>query len=159
MGFIEYMTASSPEAGFGTLAWIFFLLQLFGVVAGAYFYYAHTERNMVRYTFFRQVGLALLILGGVGLLAAILRLIGVPVISQRLWFWILLLVDLAAVGYITFYVRKILPGLEKANVGKRPVRAQQQRAAVANADQPPPTPRPVATTGRREARRERKKKK
>ncbi|WP_238613475.1 hypothetical protein [Candidatus Oscillochloris fontis] len=152
------MTASSPTAGFGTLAWIFFLLQLSGVVAGAYFYYAHTERNLARYTFFRQVGIALLILGGVGLLAAILRLIGIPVISQRLWFWILLLVDLAAAGYMTFYMRKILPALEKAQVGKRPVRASQQRA-VAAADQPPPAPRPVATTSRREARRERKKKK
>nr|WP_238530505.1 hypothetical protein [Oscillochloris trichoides] len=153
------MTASSPAAGFGTLAWIFFLLQLSGVVAGAYFYYAHTERNLARYTFFRQVGLALLILSGVGLLAAILRLVGVPVISQRLWFWILLLVELAAAGYMTFYMRKVLPTLEKAQAGKRPVRAPQQRAAVAAADQPPPAPRPVATTGRRDARRERKKKK
>ncbi|NTV65804.1 MAG: hypothetical protein HGA65_20035 [Oscillochloris sp.] len=155
MGFIEYMTASSPAAGFGTLAWIFFLLQLIGVASGAYFLYAHSERNLARQAFARQLGIALLILGGVGLLAAALRLLGVPVISQRVWFWVLLLVDLVAAGYITFYIRKVLPGLEKAQAGKRNVRVAQQRAA----DLPPPQPRPVATTGRREARRERKKKK
>jgi hypothetical protein len=158
MGFIEYMTASSPAAGFGTLAWIFFLLQLVGVAAGAYLVYAHTERNPARHAFMRQLGIALLILGGVGLLAAVLRLIGVPVISQRLWFWILLLVDLGVAGYVTYYMRSVLPDLEKAQAGRRSVRPAAARS-VATEQQAPATPRPVATTGRREARRERKKKK
>jgi 4-amino-4-deoxy-L-arabinose transferase-like glycosyltransferase len=157
MGFIEYMTASSPAAGFGTLAWIFFLLQLIGVAAGAYFIYAHSERNPARQAFARQLGIALLILGGVGLLVAVLRLLGVPVISQRVWFWVLLLVDLTAAGYITFYIRKVLPDLEKAQASKRSSRPTQQRTSAE--PQAPPTPRPVATTSRREARRERKKKK
>jgi hypothetical protein len=157
MGFIEYMTASSPAAGFGTLAWIFFLLQLIGVGAGAYLVYAHTERNLARHTFMRQLGIALLVLGGVGLLAAALRLVGVPVISQRLWLWILLLVDLAAAGYIYYYMRSVLPELEKAQAGKRPVRPAQVRGTPSEAA--PATPRPVAITGRRDARRERKKKK
>jgi hypothetical protein len=157
MGFIEYMTASSPEAGFGTLAWIFFLLQLIGVAAGAYLVYAHTERNLARQAFARQLGIALLVLGGVGLLAAVLRLVGVPLISQRIWFWVLLLVDLLAAGYITYYIRSVLPALEKAQAGKRITRPGQARGLPA--EQAPAAPRPVATTGRRDARRERKKKK
>lgn len=155
MGFIEYMTGSSAQLG--TLGWLFFLLQLVGLTAGAYFVYAHTERNLARHTFMRQMGIALMMLGGVGLLAAVLRMFGVPMISQHIWFWVLFVVDLAAAGYITLYMRKVLPDLEKAQVGKRPVRSAQQRAVTT--DQGPPTPRPVATTGRREARRERKKKK
>lgn len=158
MGFIEYMTASSPTAGFGTLAWLFFLLQLVGVAAGAYLAYAHTERNLARQAFMRQLGMALLILGGVGLLAAVLRLIGVPIISQRLWFWVLLLVDLAAAGYVTYYMRSVLPTLEKAQSGKRSPRPSQARS-VTTEQVTPPAPRPIATTGRRDARRERKKKK
>ncbi len=158
MGFIEYMTTSSSgSAGFGTLAWIFFLLQLMGVGAGAYFVYAHTERNPARHAFMRQLGIALLVLGGTGLLAAALRLVGVPVISQHLWLWILLLVDLATAGYITYYMRSVLPALEKAQAGKRVVRPAQARSIASEAA--PATPRPVATTGRRDARRERKKKK
>ncbi|NNJ10128.1 hypothetical protein EKD04_007295 [Chloroflexales bacterium ZM16-3] len=157
MGFIEYMTASSPAAGFGTLAWIFFLLQLIGVAAGAYLVYAHTERNQARQTFMRQLGIALLVLGGVGLLAAALRLFGVPLISQRVWFWVLLVVDLAVVGYATYYMRNVLPELEKAQAGKRGPRQGQARSIAA--DQAPAPPRPVATTSRRDARRERKKKK
>ncbi len=157
MGFIDYMTASSPAAGFGTLAWIFFLLQLMGVGAGAYLVYAHTERNLARHTFMRQLGIALLVLGGVSLLAAVLRLAGVPLISQRLWLWILLLVELASGGYIYYYARTVLPDLEKAQAGKRPLRTVQVRSVTT--ESAPATPRPVATTGRREARRERKKKK
>ncbi|MEI8307963.1 MAG: hypothetical protein WCF99_12960 [Chloroflexales bacterium] len=151
------MTASSPAAGFGTLAWIFFLLQLMGVGAGAYFVYAHTERNPARRTFMHQLGIALLVLGGVGLFAAVLRLVGVPLINQRLWLWILLLVDLATGGYTYYYMRSVLPELEKAQAGKRPSRPAQVRSVTTEAA--PATPRPVATTGRREARRERKKKK
>lgn len=150
MGLMEYLTESSP-AVLGTLAWIFFLLQLVGVAAGAYLVYAHTERNLARQAFMRQLGIALLVLGGAGLLAAVLRLFAVPVISQRIWFWVLLLVDLLAAGYVAYYMRSVLPGLEKAQPVRRQVRAV--------ADQAPPAPRPVATTGRRDARRERKKKK
>jgi hypothetical protein len=156
MGFIEYMTASSPAAGFGTLAWIFFLLQLIGLGAGAYLVYAHTERNPARHTFMRQLGIALLVLSGVGLLAAVLRLAGVPLISQRLWLWILLLVDLAAAGYVTYYMRSVLPELEKAQAGKRVARPAQVRGPTSEAA--PAIPRPVATTGRRDARRDRKRK-
>jgi hypothetical protein len=156
MGFIEYMTASSPAAGFGTLAWIFFLLQLIGVGAGAYLVYAHTERNAARHAFMRQLGIALLVLGGVSLLAAVLRLAGVPVISQRLWLWILLLVELGSAGYIYYYMRSVLPELEKAQAGKRGTRPAQIRATATEAA--PAAPRPVATTSRREARRDRKRK-
>ncbi|MEI7770711.1 MAG: hypothetical protein WCI67_12005, partial [Chloroflexales bacterium] len=134
MGFIlEYLTTSSPAAGFGTLAWIFFLLQLIGVGAGAYLVYAHTERNPARHAFMRQLGTSLLVLGGAGLLAAVLRLAGVPVISQRLWLWILLVVDIVAAGYITYYTRSVLPGLEKAQAGKRLARPAQARSATVEA--------------------------
>jgi hypothetical protein len=155
MGFIEYMTTSSPA--FGTLAWLFFLLQLIGVGAGAYLVYAHTERNLARQAFMRQLGIALLVLGGVGLLASGLRLLGVPLISQRIWLWVLLLVDLVVAGYVTYYTRSVLPELEKAQAGKRSPRPGQARSVAA--EQAPATPRPVPITSRRDARRERKKKK
>lgn len=151
MGFTQYMTESSPGV-LGTLAWIFFLLQLIGVAAGAYLVYAHTERNLARQTFMRQLGIGLLVLGGVGLLAAVLRLIGVPVISQRLWFWVLLLVELLAAGYVTYYMRSVLPGLERAQAGRR-----SSRPSVAG-EQATAVPRPAATTSRRDARRDRKRK-
>lgn len=150
MGFMEYMTESSP-AVLGTLAWIFFLLQLVGVAAGAYLVYAHTERNPARRTFMRQLGIALLVLGGAGLLAAVLRLIGVPVISQRLWLWVILLVELLVAGYVAYYMRSVLPNLEKAQAGRRQVRAAPTEQAVS-------APRPAPTTSRRDARRDRKRK-
>jgi hypothetical protein len=153
MAFITYLTTPSPQ--FGTLAWLFFILQILGVAAGAYLVYAHTERNPARLAFLRQLGIALLVVGGVALLMAALRLLNVPVVNQRLWFWITLLIELALAGYLTYYVRNVLPGLEQAQAGRRPARAQPRGMVSESA---PAAPRPVPITSRRDARRDRKRK-
>jgi hypothetical protein len=157
MGFLSYFTTAAPQ--FGPLAWIFFIGQILGVGAGAYLYFMHTERNPARQTFMRQLGIALMILGSVGVLLGALRLLNVPTMNQRLWFWIQGLVELGVAGYVFYYMRNVLPGLErdaKARGLKSPPRPPRGIPAVSPE---PATPRPVATTGRRDARRERKRKK
>lgn len=156
MDLISYLTTAAPT--FGPLAWIFFIAQILGIGAGAYLYFMHTERNAARQTFMRQLGIALMILGGVGVVLGVLRLLNVPVMNQHLWFWIQLVIELGVAGYVFYYMRSVLPGLEKAAAGRggragvpRPPRAISGEAA-------PTTPRPVATTSRRDARRDRKRK-
>lgn len=153
MGFVTYLTTASPQ--FGPLAWLFFIAQILGVAAGAYLVFVHTERNLARQTFMRQFGMALMIIGGVGVLLGVLRLLNVPVLNQRLWFWVELLVELGVAGYVVYYMRSVLPNLERAQAGRRPTRSASGRNL---SDPAPATPRPVATTSRREARRDRKRK-
>lgn len=158
MGFFSYFTTPAPQ--FGPLAWIFFIGQILGVGAGAYFYFVHTERNLARHNFMRQLGVALMILGGVGVAMGALRLLNVPTMNLRLWFWIQALVELGVAGYVFYYMRNVLPGLEREarSRGGKPGAPRPPRP-ITSGDAAPATPRPVATTGRREARRERKRKK
>lgn len=153
-----YLTTAAPQ--FGPLAWIFFIGQILGVGAGAYLYFMHTERNPARQTFMRQLGIALMILAGVGVALGALRLLNVPVLNQRLWFWIQALVELGVAGYVFYYMRSVLPGLEREarSRGGKPGAPRPPRP-IPNGDPAPATPRPVATTGRRDARRDRKRKK
>lgn len=152
---LSYLTTAAPQ--FGPLAWVFFIAQILGVAGGAYLYFMHTERNPARQTFMRQLGVALMILAGVGVLLGALRLLNVPVLNQRLWFWVQGIIELGVAGYVIYYMRSVLPTLERnARSGKPSPRAAR---AFPNGDPAPATPRPVSTTSRREARRERKRKK
>jgi hypothetical protein len=151
----SYLTTAAPQ--FGPLAWVFFIGQILGVGGGAYLYFMHTERNPARQTFMRQLGMALMILGGVGVALGALRMLNVPVLNQHLWFWIQAVIELGVAGYVIYYMRSVLPGLEaKARGGKATPRPPR---AIPGTEAAPATPRPVATTGRRDARRERKRRK
>lgn len=157
MGLISYLTTAAAQ--FGPLAWIFFIGQILGIGAGAYLVFMHTERNQARQTFMRQLGIALMTLGGVGVLLGALRLLNVPLLNRRLWLWVQALLELGIAGYIIYYMRQVLPNLE------RDARTRGTKGSTARTTRPStsgePTPvneRAVATTGRRSARRERKRK-
>ncbi len=150
MGFFDYFITVSPE--FGSYAWTFFIVQIVLVASGAYFIWLHTERNVVRATFFRQLGIALMIVGGFGVALGVARMLNVSPFNQRFWFYIQLAIELAIGGYVFYYMRNVLPELMRTSRA-RPAAPRQTPTAAA-----PATPRPVATTGRREARRDRKRK-
>jgi hypothetical protein len=154
-GIVAYLTTAEPTLG--SLGWLFFIFQLLGVAAGAYLTFAYTSRNSARYTFMRQLGIALLILCGVGIVLGVLRMLDVPFVNQRLWFWVQAIIQLGVVGYVIYYMRTILPGLEKAAAGRRPQRPITNNRQIAT-EPATDTPRPVATTTRREARRDKKRK-
>ncbi len=151
MEFFTYLTTPAPF--FGPLAWTFFIGQLLAVGAGAYLYLMHQERNPARHTFMRQLAVALLILGGVGVLLGTLRLLNLPTLNQRLWLWVQLVVELGVGAYVVYYYLRVLPDLERASAG----RARSSPRSVTAGAVPVP-PRPVPNTGRREARRDRKRK-
>lgn len=156
---MEFLTSlTTPAPTFGSLAWTFFILQILGVAAGAYLRFMHTERNIARHTFMQQLGIALMIIFGAGVLSGALRMFNVPIANQPIWFYVQALVELGMAAYIFYYMRNVLPGLEKAQAGRpRPSQRPQARSLgtepVALSE-----PRPVATTGRREARRDKKRK-
>jgi hypothetical protein len=155
MGFLTYLTTAAPV--FGPLAWAFFIGQLLAVGAGAYLFLMHRERNPARHTFMRQLAVALLILGGVGVLLGALRLLNLPVLNQRLWFWIQLVVELAVGAYVVYRYLRVLPALERASAGRLRAAPRTGSRSLGGEAVPAP-PRPVPTTSRRDARRDRKRK-
>lgn len=162
MDFFTYLTTSSPQLG--TLGWAFFIAQILAVAAGAYLLFLHTERNTARAAFARQLGTSLMIAGGVGVLLGALRMLNVPVLNQHLWFYIQALVELGVAGYVLYYLRNVLPALEKQVAGRRPTRSAPNPRGLRNVnansiETTPAAPRPIATTSRRDARRDRKRRK
>lgn len=156
---LTYLTTASPL--FGPLAWIFFAIQVLGLAAGVYLRFFRSERDALQRALVEQLGLALLVVGGIGTLLGLLRLGDVGIFSQRYWFYFLLLVELGLAGYIAYYLRVVYPAQR--------ARARTTRTRPAASRSPAPRPlqngvgasepeRPVATTGRRSARRERKRK-
>lgn len=156
---MDFLTAlTTPAPTLGSLAWTFFILQILGVAAGAYLRFMHTERNIARQAFMQQLGIALMIIFGVGVLIGALRMLNVPVLNQPLWFYVQAVVELGMAGYIFYYMRSVLPGLEKAQAGRARPGQRPQARSLGTEPAAPPEPRPVATTGRREARRDKKRK-
>jgi hypothetical protein len=155
-----------PSPYFGRLAWTFFTVQILIAAAGAYIAFGYNDRVQFRQTFFRNLGRALLVVGGVGVLIGALRLLNVPILNQRIWFYIQLVLELGLAGYIYYYLRTIFPQeLAKAKQsqpqaarrGAAPRSLTSQGAGGSGATAPA-EPRPVATTSRGEARRARKRK-
>ena len=161
---------------FGPRSWLAVFVWLIALALGFYFYSMWQERNPVRMSFVRRVGLGLLILSGVGLVLMLLRGIDVPVLGWPLWGYLAMLATLGFAGWAGWFYAQKLPALatttgrQPARVGA-PVSRQAGRSSsgggartyTAPAGGTTGTavrsePRPVATTTRRESRRDRKRK-
>jgi hypothetical protein len=155
---MNYFTDPSPF--FGRYAWTFFALQILIALAGAYMAFSYRDRVQFRETLFRNLGRALLVVGGIGILIAALRLFNVPVLHQRLWFYVQLVVELGLAGYVYYYFRNVYPQqLAQAKQAPRrgsPGRQLASQGAGTPTPVAPPEPRPEPITRRGEARRERK---
>ncbi len=128
MGFFEYFVTVSPE--FGSYAWTFFIIQILLVAGGAYFIWLHTERNMARATFFRQLGIALMIVGGFGVALGVARMLNTPTFNQRFWFYIQFVVELILGGYVVYYMRSVLPELVRNSRNRTPTPRQMPSNAA-----------------------------
>jgi small-conductance mechanosensitive channel len=166
---LSYLTTASPV--FGPLAWLFFALQIAGIVAGIYFAFVRRDpANALRRQLFRWVGYSLLVVCGLGLLFGGLRLANVGIFAQRFWFYLVLLIELGLAAYITYYARfKYRKKLSRTHTsrGKAPAaptrrtttQPTQSRASVSNGHAlDDEAAQPAARGGRRESRQRRKRK-
>ncbi len=99
----NYFFETSSE--FQLFAWFFFILQLAGVFAGLYLLFADRGTNALQRKRFRQLSYALLGLGGIGLIFAVLRLNDIAPFTMRLWFWLMLALEAGFAGYVFYYAR------------------------------------------------------
>ena len=166
---------------FGPLGWLGLLGWLASLGVGAYLYSVWRERNPVRARFFRQLGLGMSILGAVGVVLLALKALQLPYVGWPIWSYLAALATLGYLAWAGWFYSSRLPQLlaaagrsatrtgqgAKTYPAARSGRGAKTYAAPAArgsngarpAEAPPATPpRPVATTGRREARRDRKRK-
>jgi hypothetical protein len=157
---VTYLT--TPTSGFGGLAWAFLIAEGLGLLAGVYLAFLRSDTHPIRGGALRNLGFALLALGGLGVLFGALRLGAVAPFTMPIWFYLIALVDLALAAYVLYYwqVRyaahmSAYQERARSSAGRRAARPQPTLETTGNGAIYS-APRPVATTGRREARRDRK---
>jgi hypothetical protein len=159
MDFVSYLT--TPAGAFGGLEWGFLVVE--GVVAlvGVYLAFLRNDAHPIRSATLRRLGMGLLLLGGLGVAFAALRLAAVDPFRMPLWFVIVGLVELVLAGYALFYWQVRYPAALAAY-------EQSTRGAIRRSTRPQPMlqtsgnsvafndPQSLATTSRRDSRRDRK---
>jgi hypothetical protein len=167
---VTYLTTVTTD--FGALEWVFFIAQFALVVAGAYLAFLRVEPHAIRRAVSHNLGYALLGVGALGIILGALRLLSVAVFTMPIWFAIAAVLESILAIYALYYILAVLPARvatydeaqrgrgARKNVG-RPVGALREAPLQANGAHRTPSfsdPRSVATTTRREARRDRKRK-
>jgi hypothetical protein len=167
---VTYLTTFTTD--FGALEWVFFIAQIALAVAGVYLTYLRAEPHPIRRTVSRNFGYALLGFGALGIILGALRLAPLALFTMPIWFAIATVLEAILAIYAVYYILAVLPARVAAydetkrgrstrrNVG-RPVDALREAPLQANGAHgtlPFSDPRPVATTTRRESRRDRKRK-
>ncbi len=161
---IEYFTEARPP--FGNISWTMFVVWAAALLFGLYLLRSYRDSNPIRLRFARQTGVVLSALSGLGILLLIFKFFQVPVLEWRLWSYLVAFASLCYWGYALYQYNSRLPAQIAA---VRPMRVPRGGAGrggakvystsgAATAPRPPREPRPVATTTRREARRDKKRK-
>jgi hypothetical protein len=167
---VTYLTTVTTD--FGALEWVFFIAQVALAVAGVYLTFLRAEPHAIRRAVSRNFGYALLGLGALGVILGMLRLAPVALFTMPIWFAIATVLEAILAIYAVYFILAVLPArvaaYNEANRG-RGAHRNVGRPAGAFRDTPLPAngahgtsqfsdPRPVATTTRRESRRDRKRK-
>ncbi len=159
---IEYFTQANPP--FGNVSVVMALLWLATLAFGAYLLRSYRSANRARLAFARQVAVVTIALSALGLVLLALKYANVAVLEWRLWGYLVALASLGYWGYALWYYNSKLPA-QAAAQGARPARLAGGRGARAyqtngapSESRAPREPRPIATTTRRAARREKKRK-
>lgn len=159
MDFISYLT--TPAGEFGGLEWGFLVVEGVIALAGVYLAFLRNDAHPVRHAALRRLGWALLLLGGLGVIFAVLRLAAIDPFRMPIWFVLVGLAELVLVGYALYY-RQVRYPAELAAY------EQRTRGAIRRSARPQPMlqtngngvalsgPPALATTSRRDARRDRK---
>jgi hypothetical protein len=163
---------TQPDPVFGRISWTMGLVWFATLVLSVYLVTGWRESNAARRRFWRRVAIGTLVIGGLGMLALVLNFYQIPPFNIRAWIYLFSVATLAYWGWAAYFYFKELPS--QAAAAARPTtrapihvtRADAQRGAqqgrstiIANGkapERPARQPRPEATTSRREARRDRK---
>jgi hypothetical protein len=161
---LTYLTTYATT--FGAPEITFFVAHIALVLAGAYYAFMARSSSPLRAESLRMLGYGLLVLGVAGTLFAVLRLAVDSVWSMPIWFTIVTVLDLALIAYALYYALSVYPArqaeLAQASRSRGSQRAGSRSPATLQSNgtngTPYSSPRPIPTTTRRVARRDRKRK-
>ena len=160
MDLVTYLT--TPAGEFGGLEWGFLIVEGVLALVGLYLAFLRNDAHPIRGLALRRLGLALLLLGGLGVILAALRLAALDPFSMPIWFVAVGLLELALAVYALFYWQTSYPAALTAY--EQSTRGAPRRSS----SRPQPTlrtngnsvafsePPALATTSRRDSRRDRK---
>jgi hypothetical protein len=161
---LAYLT--TPAAA-GTLVWVFFVAQIVVAISGVYLAFMYGEPHPIRRRAVRQLAYALLAVGLVGAVVGALSISGIVPFTMPVWIAVATLFNLVLLVFALYYARSVLPeqvaAYDQAQRG-RPVRGAGRPAAVDASRAAPRAPTdsngvvtaPRPPSGRRDARRDRK---
>jgi hypothetical protein len=160
MDLVTYLT--TPAGEFGGLEWGFLVVEGIITLVGLYLAFLRSDAHPIRGTALQRLGLALLLLGGLGVSFAVLRLAAVDLFRMPVWFVVLGLVELVLAAYALFYWQTRYPAelaaYEQSARGAprrsspRPQPTLRTNGSSVALSEPPS----LATTSRRDSRRDRK---
>jgi hypothetical protein len=158
---------TTPASDFGGPEWVIFVAESAMVLVGIYLAFLRRDSHPVRGVALRRLGLALVVLGALGVIFGALRLAAVEPFTMPVWVYGVGLIEIGLAVYALFYRWVRYPArlaeLEQATRsiggrrgGTRPQPVLQSNRNGAGSVASFSEPRPVATSGRRDARRDRK---
>jgi hypothetical protein len=161
---LTYLTTYATT--FGAPEITFFVAHIALALAGAYYAFVARSSSPLRAESLRRLGYGLLALGVVGTLLAILRLAVGTIWSMPIWFTIVTVLDLVLIAYALYYALSVYPVRQaefaQASRGRGTQRGGVRAPATLQSNgtngAPYSSPRPIPTTTRRVARRDRKRK-
>jgi hypothetical protein len=158
------------SVAFGPFEWGFLLLQFIVAGMGVYFAFKRSDSNALRKQLVSKLGMALLIVGGIGIVVGGLRLGNVTAFAQPFWWYLVLVAEIAVAGYAAYYARVVYPSQLRNSATSRGKVASSNKRQVASLsttnngtgehhthDEREETGQPQRS--RRDARRERKRRK
>ncbi len=108
---IDYLTQAA-QSDLGILSGLFALLSLALLLGGAYYYFVGRKRWRLHRLNFRLAArwsLIAAILGGLGVLFTLFRVLSIDGLNARFWFYLLLLVWIGFAVYAAYYFRLRYP--------------------------------------------------
>lgn len=165
---MTYLT--TPDSLFGWIEWILFISQIVLLGVGTYFAFFLQDSNELRLQALQRFGYVTIVLGAIGTLLGGMKLGTVAPFDTRLWLALIVLFEIAFGIYAVIYSRTTYreqlaarrpsrPSPARKAVAATSANSRRQVASSASTPRPVEVPVPRVAAGRREARRDRKRKK
>ncbi len=159
----NYLIHDNPGFSTPSLSLGAFVLYIFVIAGSVFWLRSLPPKNPARLAYRKRTATGLLIIAGLGIAQMITRMFKLDGIEWRIWSYLIFLALVIYAAYAYWHSRRRLPAqiaaLGKSQRVDRSIGSRKPGVAGANGAATTPTPsepRPVATTGRREARRAKK---